>query len=183
LPGDPATTVVWGQGAFTIPKSTLSFTGTPLIAQPADTVFTLGTFTYTNGTSDLDSLIFGATLTLTLNDSVGGVIDTKVIPLSITTTNNTGTAAQNADFVQFPATATTLSAASMNVFEGSTATFILQGEIIGDPTLGLVNLLIAPGSVDSGFVGNGLPAPEPPSRAVLGFGLPGLVFARHRRAI
>ena len=34
----------------------------------------------------------------------------------------------------------------MNVFEGSTATFILQGEIVGDPTLELTQLLIAPGS-------------------------------------
>jgi hypothetical protein len=43
--------------------STITFTGTsPVPANPA-TPFQIGTISYTNGTSDLNSIIFGATLT------------------------------------------------------------------------------------------------------------------------
>ena len=148
-PGDPATTLVWGTGASPPPStSTLSFTASPpFTQQPSNTDFELGTFDYLNGASDTGSLIFGATLTLKLTDQSSNVIDTQIVPLVITTTSNDGTSAQNADFVQFPATFTTLNAApSMNVFEGKTATFMLEGEIVGDPTLRLTQLLIAPGS-------------------------------------
>jgi hypothetical protein len=183
LPGYPATTLAWGNGASAAPvTSTLSFVGSSFAQQPSNTVFQLGTFTYVNGASDTDSLIFGAALTLTLTDQSGVVIAMQTIPLQITTTSNDGSTAQNADFVQFPATFTTLNAhPSMNVFEGSTATFILQGKIVGDPTLELTQLLIAPGSESSGFVGNGRPVPEPGTFVLLGVGFAAAALLRRAR--
>jgi hypothetical protein len=182
LPGDPATTLAWGNGASAPPvTSTLSFIGLPFEMEPSNTQFPLGTFTYTNGASDTDSLIFGATLTLTLTDQSGLVIDTQIVPLVITTTSNDGTSAQNADFVQFPKTSTTFSLVSMNVFEGSTATFTLEGQILGDPTLELTQLLIAPDSESSGFVGNGRPVPEPGTFVLLGAGFAAAALLRRAR--
>lgn len=69
----------------------------------------------------------------------------------------------------------------MNVFEGSTATFILQGKIVGDPTLELTQLLIAPGSESSGFVGNGRPVPEPGTFVLLGVGFAAAALLRRAR--
>ena len=72
LPGYPATTLAWGNGASAPPAtSTLSFTGSPFTQQHRIPSSTLGTFTYLNGVSDTNSLIFGATLTLTLKDQSG----------------------------------------------------------------------------------------------------------------
>ena len=93
LPGYPATTLAWGTGASAPATSTLSFTGSPFTQQASNTEFTLGTFDYLNGISDTDSLIFGATLTLTLKDQSNRVIATQTIPLQITTTSNDGTSA------------------------------------------------------------------------------------------
>jgi hypothetical protein len=192
LPNDPATMLAWGNGAFAPPvTSTLSFAGTPFDneagspLQPPQNSFLLGTFTYTNGDSDTDSLIFGATFTLTItgrNAQAGQVIATQVINFLIVSTSNDGNAMQNADFVQFPMTSTTSFAMpSMNVFEGSTATFDLYGAIIGDPTLELTQLLIAPGSESSGFVGNGRPVPEPGTFVLFGAGFAAAALLRRAR--
>jgi hypothetical protein len=199
LPGDPTTgTLTWGNGASApLATSTLSFAGTPFFneagsplpqnGQPPQNSFLLGTFTYTNGASDTDSLIFQATFTLTItgrNVQAGQVMDTEiatqVIHLLIVSTSNDGDDMQNADFVQFPATFTTSNAQpTMNVLEGTTATFDLYGAIIGDPTLELTQLLIAPGSESSGFVGNG--APEPGTYVLLGTGFAALALLRRAR--
>ena len=129
-------------------------------------------------------MIFGATLTLTVtgrNAQAGQVIDTQAITFQITTTNNDGTSAQNADFVEFLGTTTTLDTVSMNVDEGATAIFYLYGEIVGDPTLELTQLVIAPGSELSGFVGNGRPVPEPGTFVLLGAGFAAAALLRRAR--
>ena len=104
----------WGTGAFALNQSTLTFVGNTVSGQASDQPFSLGTISYTNGTSDLTSLVFGVDLIL----SVPG--DNTVTPLTshikIVTTNNTGSIAQNADFVGF-----TSFAATFNVFESATA--------------------------------------------------------------
>ena len=56
--------MIWGTGAYDPPSSDVDFFGAPI---PIDYVqgkpFDLGTLTYNNGTSDLTTMIFGATMT------------------------------------------------------------------------------------------------------------------------
>lgn len=157
----------WGTGAFALNQSTLTFVGNTISGQASDQPFSLGTISYTNGTSDLTSLVFGVDLTL----SVPG--DGSVTPLTshikIVTSSNTGTTAQNADFVGF-----TSFAATFNVFESATAFANLNGRFVGDPMIQLDGFSLQPGQGVNGFIGaGGLPqaVSEPGSFALLGLGL------------
>ena len=166
-PGGGGAMVTWGDGRSPARTSVVSFTGASFANVVPDTLFELGTLTYTNGTSDLNSLIFGATLTLTvlLTDPSGVSVDPYAIQLGLTTTNNTGTTAQNADFIDFRNSLGTTQPVTFNVFEGATATAILSGMIVGDPMLFATQITIAQGSQGSGFIGTGVPQslviPEP----------------------
>ena len=164
--GGGGATVAWGDGATAARTSVVSFSGATFTNVAPDTVFDLGTLTYTNGTSDLDSLIFGASLTLTalLTSPSGTTVDSFLVQLGLTTTNNTGTTAQNADFIDFRNSLGTIAPVTFNVFEGATATAILSGKIVGDPMLFATQIAIAQGSQGSGFIGAGVPQlviPEP----------------------
>ena len=64
-PGGGGAMVAWGDGRSPDRTSVVSFTGASFANVAPNTLFELGTLTYTNGTSDLNSLIFGGTLTLT----------------------------------------------------------------------------------------------------------------------
>jgi hypothetical protein len=153
-------------------QSTVTFIGATL---PANTSvpFTVGTFTYTNGTSNSDSLIFGATLTF-VDVQTGTTIGSDTV--SINTTLNTGTATQNADYLVFSG----LTGVSFNEGEGQTATAMGKGFVDG---LVLTSLTITGGT--GGFIGNDppLPAtvPEPASIALLGAGITCLTLIRRRR--
>ena len=167
LPGGGGATVAWGDGATAARTSVVSFAGATFTNVAPDTVFDLGTLTYFNGTSDLNSLIFGASLTLTalLTNPSGTTVDSFLVQLGLTTTNNTGTTAQNADFIDFRNSLGTTAPVTFNVFEGAMATAILSGKIVGDPMLFATQITIAPGSQGSGFIGTGVPQlaaiPEP----------------------
>ena len=144
-------TITWGATGF----STITFTGNSFSGVQPNQPFELGTITYTNGTSGISTVIFGGTLTLTVNSPTGPVtIDPSVSLLNFVTTVNGGTdQRRDADFVSFDAFPQTF-----NVFEGATATAQLFGEIIGDPTLVLTGIQLAPGQTGNGFIGHGQPA-------------------------
>jgi hypothetical protein len=170
--------------------STLAFFGAPIPANYT-TPFQIGTLTFSNGTSDLTSLIFGATLSF---------YDNTVSPSSflgsdqviITTTSNLGVSvAQDADYVNICGNNSNICNMSIEAIEategGTGVTFDLMGTIVGDPTLDVTNVQTAPGqsATTNGFVGNAPPlgiAPEPgtlvmfPAALILGFG-----FLRLRR--
>ncbi len=131
-----------------------------------------------NGTSDLPTLIFGAKLTLDL----GSGIDLKTSQISLVTTQNTGLgAARDADFVgfsDFPQT--------FNVYEGGLSIVDIYGRIVGDSTVKLSSIEIAPGFESGGFVGSGVGSvPEPTSWALMvgGFGLAGASLRRRRMPV
>ena len=178
--GGGGATVAWGDGATADRTSVVRFTGATFVNVAPDTLFDLGTLTYTNGTSDLNSLIFGASLTLTalLTDPLGTTVDSFLLQLGITTTNNTGTTAQNADFIDFRNSLGTTAPVTFNVFEGATATAILSGRIIGDPMLFATQITIAPGSAGSGFIGSGIPPLAIPEPSTWWLGLAGLALLR-----
>ena len=172
--------ITWG-GNFTPPPGTnnfseLSFTGASFSNVAPGQVFELGTLTYSNGSSALNSLIFGATFTMTANLSGGGTATitpfTSALGL-VTTTNDGPTPASNADFVNFPSLGK-----SFNVIEGSSARAILFGEIIGDPSLHLTDVQVAPDSGGTGFIAS---TPEPSTWLLLAAGL-GLLLVASKRA-
>jgi len=175
--------LVWGASAVGTPPtfSVLTFFGAPI---PADinTPFKAGTFTFLNGTSDLTSLIFGATLSFYDN-----VISPEAYlgsdTIIITTTSNLGQAAsQDADYINVCGNQSNICAKSINAIEGGAVTVDLYGTIVGDPMLTFSDVVLAAGqsTTTNGFVGNDLPlgtVPEPgafgliPAALLLGLGL------------
>ncbi len=170
-------TITWGNSTTGANPgfSFLNFQGADFSDQAPDTQFKLGTITYLNGTSDLNTLIFGARLTLDL----GSGITVKTTDISIVTTQNTGLSQRrDADFIgfsDFPQT--------FNVFEGQFSIVDIFGQIVGDPTVTLNGIAVTEGFESTGFVGNGVGGvPEPADWALLiaGFGLTGAVARRRR---
>jgi VPDSG-CTERM exosortase interaction domain len=165
--------ITWGD--FT--ASSLVFNGNSFAGVQPGQTFELGTLTYFNGASTLESLIFGATLTLSAITSPGP-IDPGVAHLGmLNTANGTGSVKRDADFLTFDVFPVTF-----NVLEGASASAKLFGKIEGDPELQVTGIELAPGQDDNAFIGNGQPAvPDGGSTIVLlGVGLGGLgVIRRH----
>lgn len=180
LPGDPATTVAWGNAD----SSTVVFSPASFVDVALGETFTLGTLTFHNGMIGGDTKIFGATLTLSALAGDILLADPLVMNLVIVNTINDGTDAQNADLLDFGSVFGTTDSVSFNVYEGATANAVLRGRIVGDPQLHAFDIFIAPDSVNFGFIGNGVPAaiPEPATSAMFALGLAAIAMIRRRRA-
>ena len=172
-----STTLAWG---ISPQSSTLNFDGHFFVNVPEGSVFDMGRITFFNGTSDLSTIIFGATLNLTYVPcgfcTPNTLIDNLHIAVPIVTTANTGTDAQNADWVGPFGTPATL---TFNVLEGFNADAELYAEIVGDPMLQPEFLITTD---PHAFIGNGQPVgiPEPASLSLLLAGLFGLRAATQR---
>jgi len=160
--------ITWGAPNPISGPSSLTFTGHSFSGIAPGQIFDLGTVTYFNGNNFNDGFIFGATLTLAVNSTIGGSVDPSVSTLAFRSTINhppaqpPATDAQNADFVRFSAFPLTF-----NIFEGHTASAELFGEIVGDPQLVLTGIELSPGQSNNGFVGHGVPGLVPESGSTL----------------
>lgn len=191
-------TLTWGYNPpSTVPPgttySTLSFSGAvvPYVDQMTPTQ--LGTITYTNGTSGLNTLIFGATLTFSLGGTVLG--SDQVI---ITTTSNqsgglnvTQAEAQtDADYINICGNASNICGTAIQAYENTQG---MNGTAFSNPTVAalLGTYTVDPGvdltSVDyvsgDGVVGPRTPQgaiPEPSTWAMLVLGFAGLGFVGRR---
>jgi len=173
----------WGALSGGVGFSTLVFFGAP-IPSNYTTPFHVGTFTFHNGTSDLNSLIFGATLSFYDN-----VVSPQTFlgsdQIIITTTSNLGQSpAQDADYINVCGNQSNICSSSIEAIEdtegGTGVTANLFGTIVGDPMLDLSMVQLAPGqsALTNGFIGTD-PAlgtvPEPgtwaliPAALALGF--------------
>lgn len=148
--GFPSTFVTWGANPG---FSQLIFLGDAFTNVAPDQIFHMGTIIYTNGTSALDTLIFGAKLHL-----LTGVTSEHISNLSFVTTQNTGRgAARDSDFIGFSDFGSTF-----NVYEGQTSSIELFGSIVGDPMLSLDHIEISAAAAGGGFIGHGVAGvPEP----------------------
>jgi hypothetical protein len=180
----------WGSDASVDPSESFSeliFFGAQI---PADIhqPFEAGVITYLNGTSDLNSLIFGASLSLYDNfvspqDYLG---TDQVI---ITTTSNLGVdLAQDADYINICGNGSDICGSSIEAYEdsegGTGVTADLMGQVVGDPQLQFTDVTVSPDQLATGgLVGNQAAAgiiPEPSTWAMMALGFAGLGLLGYR---
>jgi PEP-CTERM motif-containing protein len=180
----------WGSDASVDPSeqfSELIFFGAPIpanIHQP----FEAGVITFLNGTSDLTSLIFGASLSL-YDDVVSPQTYLGTDTVIITTTSNLGAdLGQDADYINICGNGSNICGSSIEAYEdsegGTGVTADLTGQIVGDPQLQFTDVTVSPDQLATGgLVGNEAAAgiiPEPSTWAMMMLGFAGLGLASYR---
>ena len=184
----------WGSDASVDPSeqfSELIFFGAPV---PADIhePFEAGVITFLNGTSDLTSLIFGASLSL-YDNVVSPETYLGTDQIIITTTSNLDVSlAQDADYINICGNGSNICGSSIEAYEdsegGTGVTAVLQGQIVGDPQLQFTDVTISPDQLATGgLVGNEaaggvIPEPSTWSMIILGFAGIGFIGYRTKRA-
>ena len=175
--------ITWGAVSPGFPSSILTFAGNSFSGIAPGQDFNLGTIIYFNGTSSFQSLIFGASLTLTVNSTQGGTVNPAVSNLGFVSTENRQPAPNSvpadADFVLFDP----LLPVSFNVFEGATASAYLFGAIVGDPNLTITGIQLGPGQENNGFIGHGQPSIPDTASTLSLMGLALLALAATRAAV
>jgi hypothetical protein len=184
----------WGSDASVDPSeqfSELIFFGAPVPANIHEP-FEAGVITYLNGTSNLNSLIFGASLSL-YDNVVSPQTYLGTDTVIITTTSNLGVSlAQDADYINICGNGSNICGSSIEAYEdsegGTGVTAVLQGQIVGDPQLQFTDVTVSPDQLATGgLVGNEAAAgiiPEPSTwvMIILGFAGIGLAGYRTKRA-
>lgn len=190
-------TIQWGTNTspdpIGTPFSTLTFNGDFVPDTDQSTPIQLGTITYTNGTSNGPSIIFGATLTF----SLGGItLGSDQVIITTTTNQNsgldlTGSEAQlDADYINVCGHASNICGTAIQAFENTEGTggvpfsapvvAALNGTYTVDPGLTLTSTDYKSGD---GVVGGRTPegaVPEPSTWAMLLLGFAGLGYAGWR---
>jgi len=171
------------------------------VSVPADqTNFAVGSLFFFNGTSDLDTLIFGATLTF-YDQSASDPSDLTSLAafnVIITTTSNqygsvtdptTDELNTDADYVNICGVQSGICQESLEAYEfgeGGSAGYLnleLYGTVVGDPQLSLSTPAIVGGS---GIIGGEAPlaaTPEPSGLALLSVALVGGIGLAKRRTL
>lgn len=156
--------------------------------------FNAGTITFLNGTSSLDTLIFGATISFYDNVvSPADYLGTDSIIIT-TTSNLDQSLAQDADYINICGNGSNICGSSIEAFEdtegGTGLTVDLTASIVGDPKLAISGVAVAPGQdpATTGVIGDepgiGEAVPEPATWAVMlaGFGGLGAALRARRKA-
>jgi hypothetical protein len=144
---------------------------------------TIGTINFVNGTSALNSLIFGATLTF--YDATMGMTNLGSDTVIISTTSNqfSGTGltpaelATDADYINICGNFSNICGSSLEAYEDSEGgigvTATLKGSIVGDPHIQLTGITANGQAANGGVVGNEPPqgVPEPSTLTMMSAGL------------
>jgi hypothetical protein len=180
--------LTWGSSATAPGFSVLTFFGAP-IPMDFSHQFQLGTITFLNGTSDLTSLIFGATLSF-YDNFVSPQTFLGSDQVIITTTSNLGQdPTQDSDYINICGPMSNICGKSIQAVEstqgGNGVTVNLLGTIVGDPMLFVNDVTLAPGQTTNGngSIGSQAAIGITPEPATFGLMAPllGLGFLVHRR--
>jgi hypothetical protein len=182
--------VLWGSAD----SSEVDFFGAQIPGDPS-TPFQIGTFTFNNGYSALNQLVFGFTISF-YDTTVGPTSFLGSDTMVITTTQDlSGAYPGDDDYVNFCGTFSSICGTSIEAVEasegGTGVTAVLYGTITGDPTLTITSAALAPGQTGAGngFIGTdpaigAIGSPEPGTWMMLLFGasILGIGLARRKSA-
>jgi hypothetical protein len=171
--------------------SVLKFTGAFLPLGDMATPTQLGTITYTNGTSALNSLIFGATLTFSLD---GIVLGSDQVLITTTSNQSSGTnltpaqAQLDADYINICGNSSNICGTGIQAFENTQGengvafstplVAALNGTYNTDVALSLQSATYVSG--DGVVTGRPSVVPEPSTWAMMLLGFAGLGFGGYR---